>query len=53
MVVFYRMVGSINMSIKVGDHVRKGDDIGYFAFGKSFDLLSSSIWHHQNNMYLD
>ncbi|KAA1115026.1 hypothetical protein PGT21_029757 [Puccinia graminis f. sp. tritici] len=29
------MVGSINMSIKLGDHVRKGQDIGYFAFGGS------------------
>ncbi|PLW06798.1 hypothetical protein PCANC_19780 [Puccinia coronata f. sp. avenae] len=29
------MVGSINMSIKVGDQVKKGEDIGYFAFGGS------------------
>ncbi|KAH9466828.1 hypothetical protein Pst134EB_001882 [Puccinia striiformis f. sp. tritici] len=29
------MVGSINMSIKVNDQVRKGQDVGYFAFGGS------------------
>ncbi|OAV91156.1 hypothetical protein PTTG_08236 [Puccinia triticina 1-1 BBBD Race 1] len=33
------MVGSINMSIKLGDRVRKGDDIGYFAFGGSTILV--------------
>ncbi|KNZ57843.1 phosphatidylserine decarboxylase [Puccinia sorghi] len=32
------MVGSINMSIKLGDQVKKGDDIGYFAFGQSLSL---------------
>ncbi|MBW0462011.1 hypothetical protein O181_001726 [Austropuccinia psidii MF-1] len=29
------MVGSIKMTIKVGDRVTKGQDIGYFAFGGS------------------
>jgi len=33
------MVGSINMSIKLGDQVKKGDDIGYFAFGGSTILM--------------
>ncbi|CAH7667916.1 phosphatidylserine decarboxylase [Phakopsora pachyrhizi] len=29
------MVGSINTCLKVGDRVKKGDDVGYFAFGGS------------------
>jgi phosphatidylserine decarboxylase len=29
------MVGSINLSVEVGDSVAKGDELGYFAFGGS------------------
>lgn len=33
------MVGSIQVSVKQGDQVRKGDEFGYFAFGGSTVLL--------------
>jgi len=29
------MVGSIHHEMKVGDTVKKGDEMGYFAFGSS------------------
>ena len=29
------MVGSIIMTVKIGDWVSKGDELGYFAFGGS------------------
>jgi phosphatidylserine decarboxylase len=33
------MVGSINMTVQPGQVVRKGDELGYFAFGGSTTLL--------------
>jgi phosphatidylserine decarboxylase len=34
-VVGATMVGSINLSVAVGDQVAKGDELGFFAFGGS------------------
>ena len=32
------MVGSINLVVKVGDHVKRGDEFGYYAFGGSTNV---------------
>jgi len=33
------MVGSINMTVEPKQHVKKGDELGYFAFGGSTCLV--------------
>ena len=33
------MVGSIKTTVKTGDHVKRGQEFGYFAFGEFDSLL--------------
>lgn len=37
------MVGSINLTTEKGQHVVRGDELGYFAFGGSTVLI---LWEH-------
>ncbi len=51
-------VGSINLSVKTGSRIRRGDEIGYFAYGGSQLVLMfpSNVSPHQAeaiNSYAD
>lgn len=37
------MVGSIRTTVEEGEHVKRGQEFGYFAFGESLFSFSSPI----------
>lgn len=39
--LFSLVVGSIGTTVHEGDHVKRGDELGWFAFGRSSDFSRS------------
>ena len=39
------VVGSIGATVKEGDSVKRGDELGWFAFGKRCPSGNAAIWN--------